>query len=108
MLLSRDLLQKILRQQPDVLPSLSKRGQMNTHDIQSVKQILAKMLLGNLMLQSLVCRGNNPDIRLDRGITADTRKFSLLEDSQYFTLDRQWHISNFIQEKGAPVTLFES
>src|SRR5258707_6796670 len=108
MFLSRDLLQKILSQQPDIFSSLPKRRQMNPDNIQSIEEVLAKVLLGDLMLQSLVRRGNNSDVRFDRGVSADPRKFSLLEDSQYFALDCQWHISNFIQEKRTPVTLFES
>src|SRR5262249_626566 len=108
MFLSRDLLQKILGQQPDILFSLPKRRQVNPNNVEPVEEILSKVLLDDFVLKRLVRCGNNAYVCLDCRVSTNTRKFSLLKYTQYFALNRQGHISNLVQEKRASVALLKS
>ena len=81
---------------------------MDADDIETVIQILTEFLLSNGFLQIPVCRGDDPDVRLESGIASDPRKLPLLKDAEELALHRQGHLANLIQEESASVALLEA
>ena len=57
----------MLREQQHVVAAIAQRRQLDLHDVQPVKQILAELAAGNGLREVAVCRGDEPDI-LNRAV----------------------------------------
>ena len=80
---------------------------MENDDTETVIEVLPEIALFYLGLQVLVGGGYDSDIDLDILVAADAGEFLLLEDSQNFCLGGEAHVSDFIQEQCAAVSLLE-
>src|SRR5690606_15694134 len=94
-------------EQRNVLTTLAQRRQVQRHDVQPVEQVFTETAFGDLLVELLVGRGENPDLNLDGLGTADTRNDSVLKNAKHLRLRRQAHVANFIQEQRAAVSLLE-
>src|SRR5260370_35001973 len=81
---------------------------MNPHHIQTIEEIFAKQLFRNLLLQCLVGCSDDSNVGLDRGVSADTRKLSLLQNPQNLALDGQRHVANLVEEQRSTIALLKS
>ena len=81
---------------------------MNADDIEAVVEILAELLLRDRLLQVAVRRGDDADIRPDRGVAADAGEFTLLQHAQELALDGERHLPDLVEEEGAAVALLEA
>src|SRR6266481_1628617 len=99
--------QKIFEKDQHLLPALTQRRDMDGHDIQAIKQVFAKYALFHRALQRLVGGGKHADVHLDIALSAQARKFVVLQHVQKFGLQRGMHFTDFVEENGAAVGLFE-
>src|SRR3990172_5972973 len=91
--------EEVAHEKWDVLPSPPERGEVDTHHIQSVVEILSKALLRNRSLEVLVCGGDDPDIAREWPLAAHAFELPLLEDTQDFSLKPKVHVPDLIEEK---------
>src|SRR5207244_10341740 len=85
----------------------TQRRDLNAHDVQAIKQIFAKLLRRDRLLQRFVGRGDNADIRLDRLVAANALERSGLQHAQNLRLRRQRHVADFVEKNRAFVALLE-
>src|SRR5262249_2005588 len=100
------------REQPlgqvrQVIAPLAKRRQRNRDDLQAIEQIGAKPLLLDERLQILVCRRDQSHVGRESFAAAQAVEPLLLQYPQHFGLQRQRHVTDFVQKQRAAVTLFE-
>src|SRR5438105_4580879 len=70
-------------------------------------EVTAKAAGGNGIFQVLIGCGKDSDIDFNWIIGADAIDFAAFEDSQKLDLRRQGHVADLIEEKRAPVGVFE-
>src|SRR5205085_2353655 len=76
--------------------------------VQTMVQILPKLVLADGLNNVAVGRGDQTNIHPQFQIAAYTGKGAILQEPEQFRLKRTAHISDFIQENGAAVCLFNS
>ena len=87
--------------------ALTKRRNIHEHHIQPVKEIVSECALFDLCFEVLVRSTDDPDIRMDILVAAETLKFPLLEKSQELDLHGRGEFSHFVEEKGPSVRFFK-
>src|SRR5215470_6837227 len=87
-------------QQRNVFPPLAQRRDMNTDDIQAIKQILAKPTLLHLFLQISVCRCDDAHVHPRWLNRSHGKNLFPFDHAQELGLKAQWHLANLIQEDG--------
>ena len=102
-----DGLEEIIDQQRDVLGAFAQRRQTDPHDVEPVKQILAKLPGGDRLFEPLVRRGNDANIHRDRIIAADALDGAVLQHTQNLGLRRQRHVADLVEEQRALVALLK-
>src|SRR5436190_1741912 len=81
---------------------------MENDDAEPVIEIFTKTLFGDGLLQIAMRRGDNPNIHLNRFFTPQSLKGSFLQNTKEFGLGAEAHLTNFIEENGSFVSLFET
>src|SRR6185436_13352997 len=92
----------MIDQRGNFLPSLSKRWHLNSYDIDSVKEILAKSSLAHCSLQLRVSRRDHTNIDVQRLAVSNRMNLALLKEPEKLWLKRERQITNLIQ-KQSPV-----
>src|SRR5207249_10138631 len=77
------------------------------HDVEAIKQVFAKLLRSQRLLERLVRRGDNADSHFDRLVPADALERAGLQHTQDLRLRRQRHIADFVQKNRPFVALFK-
>ncbi|MCK7492813.1 MAG: hypothetical protein MZW92_15760, partial [Comamonadaceae bacterium] len=93
------IVEKVLCQQGDIFSACPKRRHVKRDDIQPVEEVFTKPAIADLLFEMLVCRSNDTNINFDCAGPADTFEFSLLKDSEDFSLGFQTHVTNFIEKE---------
>ena len=107
LLFARDFFQKIVHQQRNVVAPLAQRRNVNAHDVEPVKQILAELPRRHGGFQRLVRGGDDAHVHLDRLVAADALERAALQHAQNFRLRRGRHVADFVEENRAFVALLE-
>ena len=79
----------------------------NGYDIQTIIKVLPEPVFPDRLLNVAVRRGNDPDVRLNRLVSADPFELVLLQHPQQFYLHRGGQFADFIQEQRSLVGCFE-
>ena len=108
MLLLGDAGEEILGERPDVLDTRAERREVNPDDIESIVEILAKLLGRDRLIKVAIRRGHDTDVCLDGGVATHTRKLTLLQDAKKFALDRHRHLTDLVEEKGPALALLKA
>jgi len=96
-------MEKIARQQGDVLGAFPQRRHGQGQHIEAIVQVLAKALGAEAGLQVLVGRGDDPDIDGLRVAGADRADLAALQAAQQFGLDGGADVADLIEMDGAAV-----
>ena len=99
--------EKIIHEQRNVVGTVAQRRDVDAHDVEAIKQILAKLFRGDGGFERLVRRGDDAHVHLNRLVAADTLKSSTLQHAQNFRLRRGCHVADFVEENRAFVALLE-
>ena len=97
-----ETIQEIIDQQRDVFASLAQRGQLQGHDVQPVIKILAKVAIGDGILQVAIRGAEHADIHLNGFVAAQSLEGLLLQESQDLGLDQQGNIADLIEKDLPP------
>ena len=108
MFLICDFLEKIFSQQTNILHTLTKRWNVDTHHIQTIKKVFAERPVRHLVFEVFVRRANNPHIRVKRFISSHAGELSLLKQAKNFTLNLKRHLADFIKEQRPLGALFKA
>src|SRR5437867_9062892 len=93
--------------QRNIFAAFGERGHFEWKDIQAVKQILPESSFLDLLAQIAVRGGNDPHIYLDDSLSTKPLDLSLLNHAQKIRLHVERKLTNFVQEDGATIPLFE-
>src|SRR5436309_660015 len=91
----------------NVFAAFGERGHFEWKNIQAVKQILPESSFLDLLTQIAVRGGNDPYIHLDDRLSTEPLDLSLLNHAQKIRLHVERKLTNFVQEDGATIPLFE-
>jgi hypothetical protein len=101
-------MQEMLDKRGNVLLSISQERLVNCHDIQTVIQVLSKLILLNCSLQIPRSRGHESNVYGYRGITAQSFNRAFLNSPPQLGLEPGRQVSYFIQEHRASARFFEA
>ena len=101
-------LEKGAHQIGDIFRAFAQWREANRHNIEAEEQILAKGSLLDGEAEVLVCRGDDPDVGLDRRPSADGRVFALLQDAKKPSLGFHRHIADFVEKQGPAFRLLKA
>ena len=99
--------EKIIHQQRNVVAPVAQRRDVDAHDVEPVKQILAELFRGDGGFERLVGRGDDAHVHLDRLVAADALERAGLQHAQNFRLRGGRHVADFVEENRALVALLE-
>ncbi|MEY4258681.1 MAG: hypothetical protein RJA56_1582 [Pseudomonadota bacterium] len=77
-------------------------------DIESVVQVFAELVFGDVLFQVFVGRGDDANINGDGLVGAQWLDLSLLQHPQEFDLHVQGQVANFVQENRAAIGHFKA
>ena len=98
----------MIDQQPDVVAPLAQRRDLDVHDVEAVKQILAELVRRHAIDQPTVGRGDDANVDARRAaIGADALNLAVLEKPQQQRLHLQAHLADFVHEDRAAMRLLE-
>jgi hypothetical protein len=96
-------LQEVLHQDEDIFAALPQRRHSDIDDVQAVVEILSKQLLGDLLGQRAVGRGDDPIVDPRGVVGADTLKLACFQKPQQQSLHAEAHLADFVHEDCAAV-----
>jgi hypothetical protein len=105
--LLRERLDKVLRQQTDVVVARAKRGHFDAQDVEPVVQVVTEFPEPDLLLEVAVRGRDHADVHLDVGRSADASKRLLFEESKQLGLKGRRHLADFVQKHRAVVGLLQ-
>ncbi len=101
------LLQEVFADDDHVLAALTKRREVEVHDVEPVEEILAEGALLDLLFEVAVRRRDDADVDLLGAVVADLHDHPLLEGAEQLHLQRERHLADLVQEERAGVGLLE-
>src|SRR5262249_42908655 len=75
--------------------------------VQSEVQIFAKASLHHLPFEVFVRRSKHTHVHLDRLLASNPMDFAALKSAKHLCLCAEAHVSDFVEQQGAPVCNFE-
>src|SRR5437870_806059 len=102
------LREEVLDERRDVLLAFAQRRHVDVDDVESVKEVVAELVLLDLLLEVLVRRAHDADVDLDRKRRPDSLDLAVLEDAQELGLHREAHLGDLVQEDRALVRELEA
>ena len=94
----------MIQQDADVLAPLAQRRHLDVDDVQAIVEILAERLVGNVIDQAAMRRGDHADVeRRQPAIGPDALNLAGLEKAQQQRLHAQAHLADFVHEDRAAV-----
>src|ERR1700730_3924670 len=100
-MLARVLFDKVRGKRQNIGSSLAKRREIDCEDVQPIIEVLAKHSVANRLLQILVRRGDQTNIRLDRLSSSEAFVLALLKHAQQLDLGGLTQLANLIQKEGS-------
>src|SRR5208283_4273783 len=98
----------MLRQQQDIVAAVAQGRQLDLHDVQPVKQILAELAAADGLREVAVRRGNEADIDAQLLRAADARERAVLQKAKQLGLKRLAHVGDFVEKNRAAVGFLDS
>src|SRR4051812_14125308 len=92
--------QKMVSQQKYICPTLPKGRRAKLHHVQSVEQVLPKLILANSVHYIAVRRCDQSHVHSQFIITTHASKSSILQEAEELGLQGTAHVPNFIQKNG--------
>ena len=83
-------------------------GRRNAHDVEAMEQVLAEQAQPHALLEILVRRRDDADIRLLRRVAADAVVLAVGEHAQQAHLQIGRHVADLVQEQRAALGLLEA
>ena len=100
--------QEVTGQLGNILTALLECGDVDADDVEAVEQILAKLAIGDPLLQILVGGRDDPYIHLHRLVASDSIELAIGQDTQQPGLHIQRHVADLVEKQGAAVGLLEA
>src|SRR5690554_2593640 len=97
----------MLREKRDVLASLPKRGQDETHDVESVIKVFPEILLLDDFLQIAVGRSDDAHVHIERFVLAKAAYFTFLKRAEKLRLKANRRFRDLVEEEGPAVGFLE-
>src|SRR5437867_6251294 len=94
---------EVVHEDGDVIDAFFQRWRMYRKHIQSVIQVRAETPLRDMALQIAVRRRNDPNVRLNGPVAADSFKFLFLKDAQERDLHFRRQFADFIEENRSAI-----
>ena len=91
-----ELHDEVLREQRDVILSLSKGRKLNRDDVQTVEKVFAERALADCVLRVAVRRGQHAHVNRNLVRAAEPSNLTVFEDAQELRLKREWHLGDFV------------
>src|SRR5208283_403387 len=104
----RYLGRKIVHQEWNILAPFAQRRDLNREDVESIKQILAELLVPNHGGKIAMRGGNQPHVHADRLGASQPLELLLLDGAQQFRLEFEADVADLIQKQRASVRQLES
>jgi hypothetical protein len=101
-------LNEMCGQQGNIFRTLTERRKLDSDHVETIKQIGAETSCSNLVLQSLVRRGKDTDVGLDRLGSSDAFKRASLKNPQKLGLKDERSITNLVEQKSPAIGQLES
>src|SRR6266481_1813057 len=102
-----ELVQEMSGEDGDVLFAVTQRRHKEGNYVQAVEKILAEGAAGNLLLEILVCGGENANIHAESLAGADRLEALLFQNAQHLRLRAQAHVADFVEEERTAIGFFE-
>ena len=106
-LLTGELARSMIDQQRDVLATFTQWWQMDLGAVDAEVEILAELLLLDLMTKVTIGRTHEPDIRVMFVVGTEPDDFTRLQHAKELGLHGQRHVTDLIQEERSLVGVFE-
>src|SRR5712672_556478 len=100
---SRIAIDKIFREQSNILFSFSKRRNLYRKNLEPIKQITPEGSLGYRSIQISIRSGDDANVNLDGLGASDPFEFSFLKDSQERDLSVRGQFAYFVEENRASI-----
>ena len=100
-------LQKIFRQERNVVGPLTQGGQPHRERVQPKVKIGAELLLLHRLIEVAAGGGQDTDVDLDGLVSADAFKLAVLQHPQDLRLRRQGRVADLVEKQRAAVCLLE-
>src|SRR5215472_4008808 len=98
---------KVLDQRGNVLLPLPQGRQVQVHDIEPIKEVLAKFSFLRELGQVLVGRSHDANVYFHRAALADPPNLPLLDGAQQLRLDFRANVANLVEKERAAACLLE-
>src|ERR1041384_1187387 len=92
------LAQEMIHEGGDVVPPLSKRGNLNRHDVETVQKIRPKLPGRDAVFQVAVRRRNDAHVDETLSVRADGAHDASLEHVEELRLKRRRQLSDLVEE----------
>ncbi len=102
------LVQKMLREDGDVVGAFTQGRQADGDDVEAVEQVFAELAAADEGAQVAMGGGDDAGIGANRLAAADGGEFAFLQHAQQAGLGLGRHVADFIQEERAAIRLFEA
>src|SRR6266851_2245667 len=102
-----ELVQKMPRQDGDVLFAVAQRRYEEGNYVQPIEKVLAEGAARDLLFEVLVCGGQNANVDAQSLAGADRLEALLFQYAQHFRLRAQAHVADFVEEERAAVGFLE-
>src|SRR5262249_52413502 len=102
-----NLLQERLTQWQDVVATVPQRRQPDREHVEPVVKILAKLSVGDGLLQIAVGGGHDPRVSAQRSCATETLELTLLQNAEELCLGGRAHFADLVEEERAAGRLFE-
>ena len=103
----RIFLQKVIRQQRNILAALAQARHANGNDVQAIVEVLAERAFGDLPVEIAVGGGDDADVNWNFAGAAHRTDGAFLEHAQQFDLHGHGHLADFVEKNRALVGDFE-
>src|SRR6266550_4028691 len=100
-ILSGYLGSKVLEQGGDIFPPLAQRRESQWEYVNSMKEILPKLIFLHLCVEITMSCDQHPRIHPNGFLSADALDFIFLQDAQQFSLHRWRHVADLVEKDGA-------
>ena len=101
-------LREVSNKERNILFTFPQRRNHDRKDVKPVVEIVAKLVVGNLLREICIGGGHHPHIHVYRFSASQAFKFLFLEDAQELGLEFERDITDLIKKEGAAVSQLEA
>ena len=83
-------------------------GQVDGEDVQTIEQILAEFLFGNVPVQIAISGGNDSYVNMQRPDTSQPFELPILQNAQKFGLQFRRRLTDLVQKESAFISKFDA